>query len=196
MFVTHGSLGTGLRPVGGQGQLLQAALHWQHPLLFFDRCCPDLRPQSPNTCVCRSARAALVAVHAPLLERHHPAPARPVQPRAAIRRPRGHRHVVYLDELTYGLAVEGIRERLLLWPMSSSPHLIVNRFTAMTTDAPPPGSPPTRPVSSDFSGSAGPPRSGTSTLPTPNAPTGLCVEDGGAVSLPQPHRRRQPARRE
>ncbi|MEW1725196.1 hypothetical protein [Streptomyces sp. NPDC093109] len=81
----------------------------------------------------------LVAVHALGLNEITRLPASALNlsdGRLTVRRP-GRRHVVYLDELTYELAAEWMRERHRLWPMSSNPHLIVNRFTAMNTDAPP-----------------------------------------------------------
>ncbi|MFI5825449.1 hypothetical protein ACIA8I_41345 [Streptomyces rishiriensis] len=82
---------------------------------------------------------ALVAVHALGLNEITRLPASALNlsdGRLTVRRP-GRRHLVYLDELTYELAAEWMRERHRLWPMSSNPHLLVNRFTAMNTDAPP-----------------------------------------------------------
>ncbi|GAA1233947.1 hypothetical protein GCM10009665_25290 [Kitasatospora nipponensis] len=55
--------------------------------------------------------------------------------RLTVRRP-GIRHVVYLDEVTHGLAADWLRERHRRWPFSSNPHLIVNQITAMDANGP------------------------------------------------------------
>jgi len=57
--------------------------------------------------------------------------------RLLIRRPDGRHHTVYLDELTHTLAIEWIRERHRLWPLTANPHLLVSRVTAGDETRPP-----------------------------------------------------------
>ncbi|NBM14180.1 hypothetical protein, partial [Streptomyces sp. GC420] len=45
----------------------------------------------------------------------------------------GKRHIIYLDELTYRCASAWIRERHRRWPVTSNPHLLINRWTAVDT---------------------------------------------------------------
>ncbi|MEU0720501.1 hypothetical protein ABZ498_25380 [Streptomyces lavendulocolor] len=52
--------------------------------------------------------------------------------RLVVRR-RGKRHIIYLDELTYRCASDWIRERHRRWPVTSNPHLLINRWTAVDT---------------------------------------------------------------
>jgi len=52
-----------------------------------------------------------------------------------VRRP-GRRHLVYLDNVTYELTADWLRERHRLWPFSSNPHLIVSQMSAMDTEGP------------------------------------------------------------
>lgn len=52
--------------------------------------------------------------------------------RLVVRRP-GKRHIIYLDELTYRCASDWIRERHRRWPVTSNPHLLINRWTAVDT---------------------------------------------------------------
>jgi integrase len=52
--------------------------------------------------------------------------------RLVVRRP-GKRHIIYLDELTYRCASAWIRERHRRWPVTSNPHLLINRWTAVDT---------------------------------------------------------------
>ncbi|WP_344390683.1 hypothetical protein [Streptomyces vastus] len=43
------------------------------------------------------------------------------------------RHIIYLDELTYRCASDWIREGHRRWPVTSNPHLLINRWTAVDT---------------------------------------------------------------
>lgn len=52
--------------------------------------------------------------------------------RLIVRRP-GKRHIIYLDELTYRCASAWLRERHRRWPVTTNPHLLVNRWTAVDT---------------------------------------------------------------
>jgi hypothetical protein len=52
--------------------------------------------------------------------------------RLIVRRP-GKRHIVYLDELTYRCASAWLRERHHRWPVTTNPHLLINRWTAVDT---------------------------------------------------------------
>lgn len=47
------------------------------------------------------------------------------------------RHTVYLDELTYTLAIEWLRERHRRWPLTVNPHLLITGQTAADTINPP-----------------------------------------------------------
>lgn len=49
-----------------------------------------------------------------------------------VRRP-GKRHIIYLDELTYRCASAWLRERHRRWPVTTNPHLLINRWTAVDT---------------------------------------------------------------
>jgi Phage integrase, N-terminal SAM-like domain len=50
--------------------------------------------------------------------------------RLLTRRPDGRHHTLYLDELTHTLAIEWVRERHRLWPLTANPHLLVSQVTA------------------------------------------------------------------
>ncbi|PZT73756.1 MULTISPECIES: hypothetical protein [unclassified Streptomyces] len=52
--------------------------------------------------------------------------------RLIVRRP-GKRHIIYLDELTYRCASAWLRERHGRWPVTTNPHLLINRWTAVDT---------------------------------------------------------------
>ncbi|MFJ2959737.1 hypothetical protein [Streptomyces sp. NPDC087270] len=52
--------------------------------------------------------------------------------RLIVRRP-GKRHIIYLDELTYRCASAWLRERHHRWPVTTNPHLLINRWTAVDT---------------------------------------------------------------
>ncbi|MFJ5850819.1 hypothetical protein [Streptomyces sp. NPDC092903] len=52
--------------------------------------------------------------------------------RLVVRRP-GKRHIIYLDELTYRCASAWLRERHRRWPVTTNPHLLINRWTAVDT---------------------------------------------------------------
>ena len=52
--------------------------------------------------------------------------------RLIVRRP-GKRHIIYLDELTYRCASAWLRERHRRWPVTTNPHLMINRWTAVDT---------------------------------------------------------------
>ncbi|WP_454607320.1 hypothetical protein [Streptomyces tendae] len=52
--------------------------------------------------------------------------------RLIVRRP-GKRHIIYLDELTYRCASAWLRERHRRWPVTTNPHLLINRWTAVDT---------------------------------------------------------------
>ncbi|WP_236063616.1 hypothetical protein [Streptomyces poriferorum] len=52
--------------------------------------------------------------------------------RLIVRRP-GKRHIIYLDELTYRCASVWLRERHRRWPVTTNPHLLINRWTAVDT---------------------------------------------------------------
>ncbi|MEW2308483.1 hypothetical protein AB0918_07575 [Streptomyces sp. NPDC006864] len=52
--------------------------------------------------------------------------------RLIVRRP-GKRHIIYLDELTYCCASAWLRERHRRWPVTTNPHLLINRWTAVDT---------------------------------------------------------------
>lgn len=52
--------------------------------------------------------------------------------RLIVRRP-GKRHVIYLDELTYRCASAWLRERHRRRPVPTTPHLLINRWTAVDT---------------------------------------------------------------
>ncbi|MET9334610.1 hypothetical protein ABZX78_25990 [Streptomyces cellulosae] len=52
--------------------------------------------------------------------------------RLVVRR-HGMRHIIYLDELTYRCASDWILERHHRWPVTSNPHLLINRWTAVDT---------------------------------------------------------------
>jgi hypothetical protein len=52
--------------------------------------------------------------------------------RLVVRRP-GKRHIIYLDELTYRCASDWIRERHRRWPVTSNPHLLITRWSAVDT---------------------------------------------------------------
>ncbi|WP_326841316.1 hypothetical protein OHB33_03000 [Streptomyces sp. NBC_01558] len=52
--------------------------------------------------------------------------------RLIVRRP-GKRHTIYLDELTYRCASAWLRERHRRWPVTTNPHLLINRWTAVDT---------------------------------------------------------------
>ncbi|MHC3388774.1 hypothetical protein ACLQ2E_04845 [Streptomyces lavendulocolor] len=52
--------------------------------------------------------------------------------RLTVRRP-GKRHIIYLDELTYRCASAWLRERHRRWPVTTNPHLLINRWTAVDT---------------------------------------------------------------
>ncbi|MET9144540.1 hypothetical protein [Streptomyces sp. NPDC004042] len=52
--------------------------------------------------------------------------------RLIVRRP-GKRHIIYLDELTYRCASAWLRERHRRWPVTTDPHLLINRWTAVDT---------------------------------------------------------------
>ncbi|GAA3251005.1 site-specific integrase [Dactylosporangium siamense] len=56
--------------------------------------------------------------------------------RLTVRRPSGD-HVVYLDRVTYGLAVGWLRERRRRWPTSGNPYLLVTARTAYDGRHPP-----------------------------------------------------------
>ncbi|MEU9149633.1 hypothetical protein AB0D59_03570 [Streptomyces sp. NPDC048417] len=45
----------------------------------------------------------------------------------------GKRHIIYLDELTYRCASAWLRERHRRWPVTTNPHLLINRWTAVDT---------------------------------------------------------------
>ncbi|GAA2972895.1 hypothetical protein GCM10010446_66680 [Streptomyces enissocaesilis] len=55
-----------------------------------------------------------------------------------VRRP-GKRHIIYLDELTYRCASAWLHERHRLWPVTTNPHLLINRWTAVDTTLSPIG---------------------------------------------------------
>lgn len=52
--------------------------------------------------------------------------------RLIVRRP-GKRHIIFLDELTYRCASGWLRERHRRWPVTTNPHLLINRWTAVDT---------------------------------------------------------------
>ncbi|MFE7430077.1 hypothetical protein [Streptomyces sp. NPDC057545] len=52
--------------------------------------------------------------------------------RLVVRHP-GERHIIYLDELTYRCASAWLRERHRRWPVTTNPHLLINRWTAVDT---------------------------------------------------------------
>ncbi|MCL6289172.1 hypothetical protein PV689_31115 [Streptomyces sp. ATCC51928] len=52
--------------------------------------------------------------------------------RLIVRRP-GKRHIIYVDELTYRCASAWLRERHRRWPVTTNPHLLINRWTAVDT---------------------------------------------------------------
>ncbi|MFF8918010.1 hypothetical protein ACF08M_33090 [Streptomyces sp. NPDC015032] len=52
--------------------------------------------------------------------------------RLIVRRP-GKRHIIYLDELTYRCASAWLRERHRRWPVTTNPHPLINRWTAVDT---------------------------------------------------------------
>ncbi|MEH0547925.1 hypothetical protein QA802_34115 [Streptomyces sp. B21-105] len=52
--------------------------------------------------------------------------------RLIVRRP-GKRHIIYLDELTHRCASAWLRERHRRWPVTTNPHLLINRWTAVDT---------------------------------------------------------------
>lgn len=52
--------------------------------------------------------------------------------RLVVRRP-GKRHIIYLDELTYRCASAWLQERHRRWPVTTNPHLLINRWTAVDT---------------------------------------------------------------
>ena len=103
---------------------------------------------------------------------------------------------MYRPFVSYELAAKQTDTAGQLMLALSLPYANNDKESASTGYSTRPSSPQTRSTSSDCSGSARSPRSGTSMLPTPNAPARLCVEDEPAVSLPQLHLRRQPSRRE
>ncbi|WP_329138265.1 hypothetical protein OG552_30150 [Streptomyces sp. NBC_01476] len=47
----------------------------------------------------------------------------------------GRRHIVYFDGVTYRVISEWTQERHRHWPMSSNPHLLINRWTAVDPTA-------------------------------------------------------------
>ncbi|MDX5564550.1 hypothetical protein PYK79_16000 [Streptomyces sp. ID05-04B] len=58
--------------------------------------------------------------------------------RLIVRRP-GKRQIIYLDELTYRCASAWLRGRHRRWPVTSNPHLLINRRTAVDTTRSPIG---------------------------------------------------------
>ncbi|MFE6028833.1 hypothetical protein [Streptomyces niveus] len=52
--------------------------------------------------------------------------------RLTIRRP-GKRHIICLDELTYRCVSALLRERHRRRPVTTNPHLLINRWTAVDT---------------------------------------------------------------
>ncbi|MER6021857.1 hypothetical protein [Streptomyces anulatus] len=52
--------------------------------------------------------------------------------RLIVRRP-GKRHIIYLDELTYRCASAWLRGGHRRWPVTTNPHLLINRWTAVDT---------------------------------------------------------------
>ncbi|MDX3855614.1 hypothetical protein [Streptomyces sp. AK02-01A] len=58
--------------------------------------------------------------------------------RLIVRRP-GKRHIIYLDELTHRCASAWLRARHRRWPVTTNPHLLINRWTAVDTNHSPIG---------------------------------------------------------
>ncbi|MFF4749417.1 hypothetical protein [Streptomyces sp. NPDC001270] len=58
--------------------------------------------------------------------------------RLIVRRP-GKRHIIYLDELTHRCASAWLRARHRRWPVTTNPHLLINRWTAVDTNYSPIG---------------------------------------------------------